>query len=116
MHRALLLVTSLGGIGTALLSSLCYMGPLIFEAFGFGAGLGSGFEPLRPLSGAVMFVLLSSGFYIVYDQNAALGAADDGRAPGETCAAPWNRRHSNVILWTATAVALALWFFPIWSS
>jgi hypothetical protein len=34
MHRTLLMLASLGGIGVALLGSLCYIGPLIFVAFG----------------------------------------------------------------------------------
>lgn len=111
MHRPLLLLASLGGIGTALLGSLCYVGPLIFVAWGLDADFASSLEPLRPLFGAVMAVLLSTGFYTVYGQ----GAADYGCAPQEVCAVPRNRRHEKVVLWIAVIVAFVLWTFPSWS-
>jgi hypothetical protein len=109
------MLASLGGIGVALLGSLCYIGPLIFVAFGLGAGIASSLEPLRPLFGGVMVVLLSTGFYTVYDQSAATGAADYCYAAREVCAVPRNRRREKVVLWTAVIAALILWTFPIWS-
>ena len=102
-----------GAIGAAFLASLCCIGPLVFVAFGVGAGLASTFEPLRPLFTALTVGLIAFGFHVVYgkkprgDLNAC---GPDGR-----CAVPRSRTRDKALLWGATLLALVLLTFPQWS-
>ena len=110
------LIAGTGGVVAALLGSLCCVGPLVFIAFGVGAGLASTFEPLRPIFGAVMVAMLGLGFYTTYgNRRGNLEAPLDGGIPGAACAAPRNGRRDRVILWSATALAIVLWTVPTWS-
>ncbi|MGI8843859.1 MAG: mercuric transporter MerT family protein [Gemmatimonadaceae bacterium] len=117
------LFAGLSGIVAALLGSLCCAGPLLFVAFGIGAGLAGTFEPLRPVFGVAMFGSLAMGFWAVYGGRVRQPApAADGSPPGSTdavasaCAAPTRRRRDVFILWSATVVALILWTYPTWST
>ena len=100
----------MAAIGAAFLASLCCVGPLVFVAFGVGAGLASTFEPLRPLFTLITVVLLALGFYVVYRRPVAPVCA-----PGDACAVPRDRTRDRLLLWVATAVALAFLTFPQWS-
>ncbi|HEX7039959.1 MAG TPA: mercuric transporter MerT family protein [Trueperaceae bacterium] len=104
---------SLGAVGAAFLGALCCVGPLLFVAFGVGAGLASTFEPLRPVFGILMVLGLGTGFYTVYGRRRLAEAQCE---PGEVCSVPRSRRRDRVILWTATALALVFWTFPTWST
>lgn len=104
-------LAGIGGIAAALLGSLCCVGPLLFVAFGVGAGFGAAFEPLRPLFGVLMLAAFAAGFYTVYGRHAREVAC----APGEACAVPRSRTRDKVTLWTAAILAVALWTFPSWS-
>jgi mercuric ion transport protein len=108
------LVASVGAIGTAVLASLCCIGPLIFVVLGVGAGLASRFEPLRPLFTVLTVALLAAGFYVVYGRTpvASEGAAC---APDGRCPAPPHRTRDRVVLWVATVIALLVLTFPWWS-
>ena len=110
-HRGL--VAAAGAVGAAFLASPCCVGPLIFVAFGVGAGLASTFEPLRPVFTVLTVALLALGFYVVYGQRPA--AADAACAPDGTCAIPRNRTRDKLLLWIATVVAVAFLTFPRWS-
>lgn len=119
-----MLLTGAGGVAAAFLGSLCCVGPLLFVTLGVGAGLASAFEPLRPVFGALMVVLLAAGFWAVYGRSAAhalqaTGTAGTGAGaacePGTVCAAPPRRTRDVTMLWTATLLALVLWTFPTWS-
>jgi mercuric ion transport protein len=112
MRRALF--ASVGGVAAAFLASLCCVGPLIFVTLGVGAGLASTFEPLRPVFGAVMVVMLGVGFYTVYGKRPVPAEAGDF-APGEVCQSPRSRRHDKILVWMAAALAVTLWTFPTWS-
>jgi mercuric ion transport protein len=115
MRKAL--VASVGGVAAALLGSLCCVGPLIFVTLGVGAGLASTFEPLRPVFGALMVVMLGVGFYTAYGTRSVRSAASaEESVTSEACAAPRSRTREKVLVWTATALALALWTFPMWST
>lgn len=112
------LFASLGAVGAAFLGSLCCVGPLLFVTFGVGAGLASTFEPLRPVFGVLMAGGLAMGFYTVYvrkpkPQEAEAAACE---SPGKACAVPRRSRRDQVILWSATVLALVLWSFPTWST
>lgn len=102
----------LAGIAAALLGSLCCVGPLLFVAFGVGAGFATAFEPLRPLFGVLMIGAFAVGFYTVYGRRTQ---ADAVCAPGEACAVPRSRTRDKLILWAAAVLALVLWAFPSWS-
>lgn len=107
------LPASLAAVGAALLASLCCIGPVLFVTVGVGAGLASRFEPLRPAFTVLTVGLIAAGFFSVYGRRAAKGAATlsaDGN-----CAVPRNRSRDEVMLWTATLVAVVLLTFPQWS-
>lgn len=102
----------LGAVGAAFGASLCCIGPILFVTVGVGAGLGSSFEPLRPLLTVLAGVALGIGFYTVYGRR----GQPAGCSPGEACAVPATRRRNQVILWTATVLAVVLWSFSYWST
>jgi mercuric ion transport protein len=108
-------LATVGGVAAAVLGSLCCVGPLVFVAFGVGAGLASTFEPLRPVFGALMVVMLGVAFYTVYGKRHLPAEAVGESLPGGVCSSPRSRTRDKVLVWTATAVALALWTFPTWS-
>lgn len=109
MRRAML--AGAGGVLASALASLCCTGPILFVTFGVGAGLASTFEPLRPVFGLLMAVMLAAGFYAVYRRP---GVAESC-APGVACERPRNRRREKIVLWAATALALVFWSFNYWS-
>ncbi len=112
MRRSVL--AGLWGVGGAFLGSLCCVGPLLFVAFGVGAGLASTFEPLRPLFGILVLVSFAVAFYTVYGRR-AVPANGTVCSPGAACAVPRSRAREKALLWTAAALAFALWTFPTWS-
>ncbi|MGH7477000.1 MAG: mercuric transporter MerT family protein [Longimicrobiales bacterium] len=109
-------LASLGALGAAFLGALCCIGPLLFVTFGVGAGLASTFEPLRPAFGVLMVAALAFGFYATYG-NRASGRGQRGAACArdQACFDGGKRKRDEVILWTATILALVLWSFPTWS-
>ena len=113
------LLAALGAVGAAFLASLCCVGPLVFVAFGVGAGLASTFEPLRPLFTVLTVVLLGLGFYVVYGRRPAVPAATGDEAPvcgpDGRCVVPRNQTRTRVLLWVATVLAVVFLTFPQWS-
>ena len=104
------LVAGLGGIAAAFLGALCCVGPLLFVAFGIGAGLAGTMEPLRPLFGGVMVAAFALGFYSVHGRKTTPPAGADG-----TCSVTRSRTRDRLILWAALLIAIVLWTFPTWS-
>ena len=113
------LLAAVGAVGAAFLASLCCVGPLVFVAFGVGAGLASTFEPLRPLFTMATVVLLALGFYVVYGRQRSMSTAvtgvDAACGPAASCAVPRNQTRDRVLLWVATVLALVFLTFPQWS-
>ncbi len=120
------ILTGIGGVAAAFLGSLCCVGPLLFVTLGVGAGIASTLEPLRPLFGLLMLVMLATGFWTVYGRRATLltqatgarpatVAGDACCAPATACAVPVRRGRDVAVLWSATVVAIVLWTFPNWS-
>lgn len=109
MRRAML--AGFAGIVAAFGASLCCVGPILFVTLGVGAGLGSTFEPLRPLFTALMGVGLAIGFYTVYGRPARAESC----SPEDACARPKSRRHEKIVLWSATGLAVLFWSFNYWS-
>ena len=111
------LLAAFGAVAAAFLASLCCVGPLVFVAFGVGAGMASTFEPLRPLFTALTVGLLAVGFYVVYGRRRLAAGPDAAAAcaPDGSCAVPRDRIRDRVLLWTATVLALVFLTFPRWS-
>ncbi|HUF26205.1 MAG TPA: mercuric transporter MerT family protein [Gemmatimonadaceae bacterium] len=108
-------VASAGGVVAALLGSLCCIGPLVFVAFGLGAGLATTFEPLRPIFGLLMVAMFGVGFYAAYGKRTpSPESSDGGGTTGATCVVPEDRTRDRVILWSATVLAVVLWTSPTW--
>ena len=109
------LLASMGGVGAALLGSLCCAGPLLFVFFGVGAGLASTFEPLRPLFTVLTVAALGFGFYITYGRGRGSSLSAESCGPEAVCAAPRSRTRDRLLLWSATVMAVLLWSFPYWA-
>lgn len=99
-------LTSAGSIFSALLASLCCIGPVLFSLIGAGSlGLATVFEPYRPYLLALTIVFLGAGFYFTYRKREV--QCEDGTCRVET-ASKWNK----LLLWFAAIVALVFMFFP----
>ena len=112
------LFAAVGAVGAAFVASLCCVGPLMFVAFGVGAGFASTFEPLRPIFTVLTVALLAVGFYVVYGRQSALAKSGNTTAVCDAdgrCSVPRNRTSDRVVLWTATVLALVFLTFPQWS-
>ena len=110
------LFAALGAVGAAFLAALCCVGPLVFVAFGVGAGLASSFEPLRPLFTMLTLALLAVGFYVVYGRRRIVTQADGASGgPDGSCAVPRYSVRDRILLWVATLIALVFVTFPQWS-
>lgn len=106
---------SVAAVGSALLASLCCIGPVLFVTLGVGAGFATRFEPLRPLFTALTIALLALGFYSVYGGQMAPMSGTSGGIE-RTCIVPRSRMRDKILLWIAALVALILLTFPHWSA
>jgi mercuric ion transport protein len=105
---------SIGAIVSALLASLCCIGPVLFVTVGVGAGLATWFEPLRPVFTVLTVALMAVGFYSVYGRSAA--RTEESCEEGATCTPrSASRTRDKLVLWSATLIALMLLTFPQWS-
>lgn len=110
------MLAAVGAIGAAFLASLCCVGPLVFVAFGVGAGLASSFEPLRPLFTMATIALLAVGFYIVYGRQRFVPRSHAATcAPDDSCPVPRHPARERTWLWIAAVIALVFLTFPQWS-
>lgn len=98
---------AIGSTLSALLASLCCLGPLFLGGAGLGAMLVATFAPLRPYFLTLSAILLAGGFLVYRKPKAAEACA------GETCAPEGKtRRMAKSLLWTAALAVLVLAFFP----
>src|SRR5229473_3061697 len=105
------LAASIGSIVSAILASVCCVGPLLFAVLGIGgAGLLVKFEPYRPYLVALTLVALGTGFYVTYRKPKIAGGAADG--PSCACPAPRTNRAGKILLWIATVLVAMLLAFP----
>lgn len=103
-------VAVVGTVVAAVGSALCCAGPLVAVFLGLsGAGLASTFEPLRPYFTGATVVFLALGFTAVRREER------QACEPGTLCASSAWRRRMKRALWIATAIALPLVTFPLWS-
>jgi hypothetical protein len=108
-----------GGLLTAVLASICCIGPVVLAALGVGMGA-TGFLadtaevvkallPYRPLFIGLTMILLGTSFYLAYGKSKSAVCA-----PGEMCV-PGTRRGANRRwLWIMAASALILILAPYW--
>ncbi len=97
-----------GAIGTAVLASVCCIGPVVLAGLGIGAVTAAQqFAALRPYFLALTAVLLGLGFYFAYRKPKRAAVCD-----GEVCEAPRVARWGRPLLWIATVAVVALVTFP----
>lgn len=103
---------SLGPVGaiiSALLASLCCVGPFVLVMLGVsGAWIGNlrAFEPYRPLFILITLGLLAAGFYNVYRKPTEVCE------PGTLCAVPQTKKMGKIVLWSATVFVVFLLILP----
>ncbi len=98
-----------GMILSALLASVCCIGPVVFAVLGVGAvGLSSALLPWRPAFIGMTLIFLGLGFYFAYRKPAA-------DCPDESCQPSRTVRRNRLFLWVAAVVAaffILLPYFP----
>ncbi|MFQ5709704.1 MAG: mercuric transporter MerT family protein [bacterium] len=104
MKKAVL--TTSGSILSALLASLCCIGPVVFSIIGAGSlGFAAAFEPYRPYLLVLTVLFLGAGFYFTYRKREV--KCEDG-----TCKVESASTLNKVVLWMAAVVALVFMLFP----
>lgn len=111
-------VVSVGALGTALLASVCCIGPVMLAAFGVGVGATGalagmvgflkGLLPYRPLFVGLTLLLLGASFYMAYRNSSS-----PCRAEG-VCAAQSAKGPNRTWLWMMAALAVVLILAPYW--
>ena len=107
-----------GGLITALLASVCCIGPILFAALGIGVGV-TGFWastagflktllPYRPWFIGLTALCFGISLYLVYR------APRDACAPGSVCPPTASTRFMHRLLWTLAVLAVALISAPYW--
>lgn len=111
MRKQALTVT--GSIFTALLASLCCIGPIVFALLGIGgAGFATAWGAYRPYFIGLTVVFLALGFYFTYSKK-KVNCAD-----GTVCKVPRAGKWNKIVLWIATLVVAFVIAFPYfnWTS
>jgi mercuric ion transport protein len=116
--RLSMTVTSVGGLVTAFLASICCIGPLAFAALGVSvgatgllagtAGALKALLPYRPLFIGLTVLLLGFGFSLVYRKPRVREVSC------LTCAPGTGARLNRLMLWIMAGFAVALIFAPYW--
>ncbi|MBI3377368.1 MAG: hypothetical protein HY035_03050 [Nitrospirae bacterium] len=99
----------LGGIISAILASLCCVGPFVLVMLGAsGAWVGNlrAFEPYRPIFILFTMGFLGAGFYNVYKKP------KDDCKPGSLCAVPQTKKVGKIVLWIAAILVVFLLLLP----
>lgn len=112
-------IFSVGGVGAALLASVCCIGPIVFVALGVGVGatgLWAGMAgflkellPYRPAFISLTILLLGIGFYLAYKKPESVRCAS-----GEGCAQGNLKGGKRTWLWIMASLALVLVLAPYW--
>lgn len=112
-------IFSIGGLSTALLASLCCIGPMVFAALGVGvgatglwagaAGVLKGLLPFRPAFIGLTVLLLGIGFYLSYRKPGSAQCK-----PGDDCAQGNPKCRNRTWLWIMASLALILVLAPYW--
>ncbi|MBI3578580.1 MAG: cation transporter [Ignavibacteriales bacterium] len=101
-------LSAFGSVITAIVASLCCIGPLLVALLGVGSiGAFTFFENYRPYFIGITVVLLGVAFYIVYRKREV--PCEDGTCKIED-AGKWNK----LGVWSATFLAVIAIAFPYW--
>lgn len=95
---------------TAVLASICCVGPLVLLALGIsGAWIGnlSALEPYRPFFMLITALFLGYAFYKIYRKPKA-----EECEPGSYCANPKSDKINKISLWTVTLIVVVLFSIP----
>ncbi len=99
-------LASFGGILTAILASLCCIGPLIVATVGFGSiAAFTLFESYRPYFIAISVLLIGAAFILVYRKRSV--HCDDG-----TCKVESASKWTKTAVWLAAFVMILTISFP----
>ena len=104
-------VTAVGSVIAAVAASICCIGPLVAVMLGVGSlAAASRLQKWRSLFLGVTFVLLGVAWYLTYRKPKA-----EACAGGTACAARPGAKGGKVVLWVATALAVALAALPLYA-
>lgn len=96
----------IGGVVTAIVASLCCIGPSAVVLIGIGSiGVFSHFEAFRPYFIGLTVVILGFAFYLTYRTREV--KCEDG-----TCKVESASKWSKIIVWLATILAVGAIAFP----
>jgi copper chaperone CopZ len=99
-----------GSILTAVVASLCCIGPLVAAVLGLGAFSAAGtFETLRPYLLALTVLLLIAGFFLAYRRREI--RCEDG-----ICKVQVASKTSKILLWIVTVLVIGFATLPFWSA
>ncbi|MGC8595905.1 MAG: mercuric transporter MerT family protein [Candidatus Kryptoniota bacterium] len=99
-------LSAAGSVFTAIVASLCCIGPAILAVLGVGAvGFFSSFEPYRPYFLSLTVFLLGLAFYFTYKKKQVI--CEDGSCKIVN-AGKWNR----IGVWISSMIVLAAILFP----
>ncbi|MBI1807952.1 MAG: cation transporter [Ignavibacteria bacterium] len=97
---------TIGSIGTAIIASLCCIGPAVLAIIGAsGIGLFSAFVKYRPYFIGFTVILLGLAFYFTYRKREI--KCEDGSCKIQS-AGKWNK----ITVWLATLIAVGALAFP----
>jgi len=100
---------SLASIGSAILASLCCIGPLLAAALGLGIfGAAAVFETLRPYLVGLTALLLGGAFYAAYYPK-------NQRCDGDACSAESRLGAGKTVLWFVAVLVTFVSAFPYYS-
>ncbi len=97
----------LGSVISAVLASICCIGPLVFVFLGLsGAAFFANFEAYRWVFGVIALGFLALGFFFTYRKNKEC-------APESSCAVnPSRRKLNKILLWVSTVLVVVFIFSP----
>jgi copper chaperone CopZ len=99
-------LSTVGGVVTAVVASLCCIGPVVVALIGVGSiGAFSAFEAYRPYLIGVTVAVLGLAFYLTYRKREVKCA--NGSCTAES-AGKWNK----ISVWAATVIAAVALAFP----
>jgi mercuric ion transport protein len=100
-----------GAIGSAIVASICCIGPLALALLGLGGGaLLLKFAPYRPFFLGATALFLGAAFTLTYRRP-----RPEDCAPGSACAQPASRKTQGVVLWIVTVIVVLVAAFPYFS-
>lgn len=101
-----------GALASALLASICCIGPVALAVLGLGGGaLLLRVEPYRPFLLAATAMFLGGAFYLTYRRSAVEDCASDSACPSTA-----GRKDQKTVLWIVTLIVVLAATFPYFSN